>query len=229
MGGWLEVFRKSTDRRKTESERIKSKVEKEDFLLSQIDEFREKAKQLQTLLATKENKVQELQDIVEQREGKATQLQNILDEQQDEADRIIDGVRDKMEGMASKVDAKMKELNETFAERLAENAVNSSEQNEAVKKLIEEQNEKLNGTVQGLNGQFEQVKNEICEKVHTENVKCYRNIQTLFEESDEKVNRMKDELYSMSSVKVWIKVVTILAALNLVGLAVFIVYALGLI
>ena len=41
-------------------ERTHTKVEKEDFLLSQIDEFREKAKQLQDLLASKESKAQEL-------------------------------------------------------------------------------------------------------------------------------------------------------------------------
>ncbi len=39
-------------------DRIQEEVEKEDFLLSQIDEFREKAKQLQDLLASNENKVQ---------------------------------------------------------------------------------------------------------------------------------------------------------------------------
>ncbi len=45
-------------------------MEKEDFLLSQIDEFREKAKQLQDLLAAKENTVQELQSIVNEREAR---------------------------------------------------------------------------------------------------------------------------------------------------------------
>ena len=43
-------------------------MDKEDFLLKQIDEFREKAKQLQALLVTKEDKVQELQNIVDERE-----------------------------------------------------------------------------------------------------------------------------------------------------------------
>jgi len=41
-------------------ERIHSKVEKEDFLLSQIDEFREKAKQLQNLLRTGSLQLQEM-------------------------------------------------------------------------------------------------------------------------------------------------------------------------
>ena len=64
-------------------------MEKEDFLLSQIDEFREKAKQLQDLLAAKENKVQELQSIVNEREGKAEEWQHILVERQEEADKIV--------------------------------------------------------------------------------------------------------------------------------------------
>ena len=122
-------------------------MEKEDFLLSQIDEFREKAKQLQSLLATKETKVQELQEIVEEREGKAKELSDMLDEKKDAADKVVEGVRGQIDGMVGQVDskmrdligqvdAKMKELNETFAERLAENALNSTEQHEEVKKQI---------------------------------------------------------------------------------------------
>ena len=43
-------------------------LEKDDYLLKQIDEFRAKAQQLQKLLITKESKVQELQEIVDERE-----------------------------------------------------------------------------------------------------------------------------------------------------------------
>ena len=46
----------------------------------------------------------------------------------------ISGVDSKMRDLIGQVDAKMKELNETFAERLAENALNSTEQHEEVKK-----------------------------------------------------------------------------------------------
>lgn len=74
MAGLTERFaehRREIARRKTERERTRNNVEKEDFLLNQIDEFREKAKQLQSLLISKESKVQELQEIVEERgEGK---------------------------------------------------------------------------------------------------------------------------------------------------------------
>ena len=70
------------------SERTNSKVDKgmdkEDFLLKQIDEFREKAKQLQALLVTKEDKVQELQNIVDEREEKAKELQHVLNARKSE-------------------------------------------------------------------------------------------------------------------------------------------------
>ena len=46
----------------------------DDFLLKQIDEFRDKAQQLQDLINTKETKVRELQLLVDERESKATKL-----------------------------------------------------------------------------------------------------------------------------------------------------------
>lgn len=214
-------------------------VEKDDFLLSQIDEFREKAKQLQSLLATKENKVQELQEIVEEREGKAKELSDMLDERKDAADRVVAGVRSQIDSMVGQVDAKMKELNETFAERLAENALNSTEQYEEVKKLIDSQNEeirriideqngKLAETIAGVQEPFEKIKGDINDKIHTENVKCYRNIQTLFEESDKKNELIKSEMGELLAVKGYIKVVSVVSIVNLVGLAVLLLHSFGL-
>ena len=62
-------------------------MDKDDFLLAQIDEFREKAKQLQEMLITKESKAKELQTIVQEREVKADELQQILDERQEKVDQ----------------------------------------------------------------------------------------------------------------------------------------------
>ena len=59
-------------------ERMQDKLDKDDFLLSQIDEFREKAKQLQEMLSNKETKANELQSIVAEREEKAEELLNLF-------------------------------------------------------------------------------------------------------------------------------------------------------
>ena len=215
----VQKFKSFTGRRNTERERTKKNVDREDFLLSQIDEFREKAKQLQGLLATKANRVQELSDIVAEREDEAKKLSDILEERQDEADRLVSAVAEQINGLVLKVDTRLNELNETFAERLAENAVNCTEQNEEVRAMIQEQNDKLSETVDGLNGQFDMVKNEICEKVHNENVKCYRNMQTLIEESDKKLDAVKEEISQISSVKTMTKAAFIFGIFNLIGVA----------
>ena len=49
-------------------------MSREDFLLSQIDEFRERAKQLQSLLDSRETEAQELQTLVDERQEKADAL-----------------------------------------------------------------------------------------------------------------------------------------------------------
>ncbi len=205
------------DRRKTDRERKTEDVGKEDFLLNQIDEFREKARQLQELLSSKENKVQELQEIVAEREGKAKELSDMIEERQDAADRVVAGVGLQIDAMIEKVDARLNELNETFAERLAENAVSSADQNEEVRNLIREQNAKLTETGKELNGQFDRVKSEICEKIHTEDVKCYRNMQTLIEASDQKIEQLKEEMSGVSSVKTRLAIVIALSVFNLAG------------
>ena len=229
MSGMSQKLKGYIDRRKIQRERITDNVEREDFLLSQIDEFREKAKQLQNLISSKEDKVQELQEIVEEKEGQAKELSDIIEERQDAAERVVSGVGEQIEGMVNKVDAKLKELNETFAERLAENAVNSTEHNEAVRKLIDEYQDKMSEAIKGLDGQFEAVKNEICEKVHTEDVKCYRNMQTLIEESDRKIEETKDTVAELVSLKTMVKVTLVFTALNFVGLAAFLIHVLGII
>ena len=87
-----QMLKEFTGRRKTERERTKKNVDREDFLLSQIDEFREKARQLQGLLATKASRVQELSDIVAEREDKAKELSDIVEERQEAADRVAENV-----------------------------------------------------------------------------------------------------------------------------------------
>ena len=99
-GGWVveNFFKKITKRKyrpkkqESERERTRDTVQKEDFLLKQIDEFKEKARQLQGLLSSREDKVEELQEIVQEREEKAKQLQSVLEERQIEADKLVKNV-----------------------------------------------------------------------------------------------------------------------------------------
>ncbi len=72
-------------------------------MLKQIDEFRDKAQQLQDLINTKETKVRELQLLVDERESKATKLQMELDERQREADSLVGNVEEQVDKLIKKM------------------------------------------------------------------------------------------------------------------------------
>lgn len=219
-------------------ERIHSKVEKEDFLLSQIDEFREKAKQLQNLLTSKESKVQELQNLVNEREDKAQELEQILSERQEEADEIVSDFSKKVDELAERVTAKMNEIEISVSKQVAASKKLGEDQIEAGRQFIEEQtaaNKKVSdeqvaevkALLENATSQLDSIKTDLSEKVHSENVKCYRNIQDLFNEFDSKIEKMDEMEKSVGAVKGYVKVLSWFSIINFVMLVAFILYSLG--
>lgn len=241
-------------------ERTKESVEKEDFLLSQIDEFREKAKQLQVLLASKENKVQELQSIVNEREDKAQELEHILTERQGEADKIVVEFSQTVDALAKRVTTKMTEIETSISgqveevkraseEQIVSNRRLNEEQIAANKKLTEEQlatnkqfleeqaiaNKKLfEGQIAEVKelmetetAQLESIKADLSEKVHSENVKCYRNIQDLFNEFDSKIEKMDEMEKGVGYINGYVKCLSWFSILNFLVLIGFILHSLG--
>ena len=154
-------------------------VSKEDFLLSQIDEFRERAKQLQSLLDTKETEAQELQSLVDERQEKADALDQILQERQEKADGLTHEVEKQIDSIIAKVAAKMDEIEATMKDDVADG-----------KRFNEEKAKELKESLEQVQEQLTMVKNDLSEKVHSENVKCYRNVQDLFRSMEEKVDRL---------------------------------------
>lgn len=197
--------------RTVKRERTKIDVEKEDYLLNQIDEFREKAQQLQDLLLSKESKVMELQTIVDEREVKAQELENILNERQRRADGITEEVSKQIDNLIEKVSAKMEEIGTTIGADLKDG-----------QKLSEEQVAQLRETLESLTEQLDTIKGELSEKVHSENVKCYRNIADLFKSMDEKLDAVKNDnqetMQKVASIHKCTIAIIILTVLNAIGL-----------
>ena len=232
-----------------EQERTQKDVENEDLLINQIDEFREKAKQLQVLLEAKESKAAELQSLVDERAGKAQELEHILTERQEEADKIVTEFGRKVDALADKVTTKMAEIEaglsgqvadirKTSEEQTASNRKLNEEQIAANKQFLEEQaiaNKKLSEgqiaevkeLLENATSQLESIKTDLSEKVHTENVKCYRNIQDLFNEFDSKIEKMDEMEGGVDSVKGYVKLLSWFSILNFVVLIVFILYSMG--
>ncbi len=201
-------------------ERTKTDVEKEDYLLSQIDEFREKAQQLQELLLSKESKAIELQNIVDEREVKAQELEHILAERQRKADGITAEVAKQIDNLIEKVAAKMDEIGTSIGTDL-----------ENGQKLTVEQLAELRETLAAITEQLDTIKGELSEKVHSENVKCYRNIADLFKSMDEKMESMKSSnqttVEKSGAIYKCTIAIIVLTVLNMLGLAVSVLLQLG--
>ena len=206
--------------RTAKSERTYIDVEKDDYLLNQIDEFRAKAQQLQELLLSKESKVNELQTIVDEREIKAKELEHILNERQRKADGITAEVAQQIDNLIEKVSAKMEEIGTSIGTDL-----------ENGQKLSEEQMVQLRETLALLTEQLDNIKEELSNKVHSENVKCYRNIADLFKSMDDKMDTVKKEnqfiLQKADFIHKCTIAVIVLSVLNMIGIAVSVFINIG--
>ena len=131
-------------------ERTVEVVSKEDFLLNQIDEFRERAKQLQSLLDTKENEAQELQTLVDERQEKAEALGEILKERQSKADGFTAEVEKQIDAMIAKVADKMDEIESAMKEDVADG-----------KKFNEEKAKELKDSLGQIEEQLTTIKSEL--------------------------------------------------------------------
>ena len=216
-------------------------IEKEDYLLAQIDEFRAKAQQLQNLLITKESKVQELQEIVDEREIKAKELEYILDERQKKADGITEEVTRQIDSLIDKVSEKMEAIGASLGKELQDGQKINERQLEELKNtlgdlngqqleeikgalgsLSEQQAEELKNALSELNAQLEVVKSDLSDKVHSENVQCYRNLADLLKSVEsklDKANEIEKKVISVHKCTIAIIVFSVINMLGLIGLA----------
>ena len=213
-------------------------IGKEDFLLNQIDEFRAKAQQLQNLLITKETKVQELQDIVDEREIKAKELEYILDERQRKADSITEEVTKQIDNLIDKVSEKMEAIGASLGKDLKDGqsltgrqleelkdtlgALNGQQLEEiksAVGSLNAQQAEELKDALSELNTQLEVVKSDLSDKVHSENVQCYRNLADLLKSVEAKLDKANEIEKKVTSVHKCMVAIIVLSVINMIGLA----------
>ena len=221
-------------------------MEKEDYLLAQIDEFRAKAQMLQNLMITKESKVQELQEIVDEREIKAKELEHLLGERQKKADGIteevtkqidslIDKVTEKMEAIGASLGKELKDgqkINERQLEELKDTlGVLNGQQLEEIKgalgSLSEQQAEDLRNALSELNSQLEVVKSDLSDKVHSENVQCYRNLADLLKSVEAKLDKANELEKKVDEVHKCTKTIVVLSIVNIVGLLGLALYELG--
>lgn len=190
----------------------------EDMLLAQIDAFRDKAKQLQTLISAKERKVKELEAMVRAKEERNSQLQEELAKKQAEADGIAADVETQVDRMMQTLRGSVDDLEERIQQQVADNQEKAAVQTQAVKDTLEDMTSGLDA-----------IKGELSEKVHSENVLQYRNIQDLLKELDNREEAAKKSEEEISVVKKRITMVTVVSVLNVIAVVTLILATFGII
>ena len=95
------------------------------------------------------------------------------------------------------------------------------------KKKYEEKAKELKDSLGQIEEQLTTIKSELSEKVHTENVKCYRNIQDLFRSMEEKVDHLTMIEDKQRTIGVWTIVTAVLGIVNLIALTALMLINLG--
>ena len=188
----------------------------EDLLIAQIDAFREKATQLQQLIAAKEQKAAELEALVREKEAINVKLQDELSRKQEEADTLVADVETQVDRMMQVVKNNMDQL-----ELDIKGQVNDNQES------YEEHNRNLQDTLRSVSDGLDTIQNELSEKTHTESVHLYRLIQDLLKEHDNSEEQAVQALEHYGSLKKLSIVIIILLLLTMgVSVAAFI-FSLG--
>lgn len=151
----------------------------DDMLLTQIDAFKKNAIKLSGLMSQKQKEVSDLEDVVSRKEEQNKQLTESLERAKQDSAVIEDQLNSQVGKIIDSLNASIGGMKQDF--------INSKE----------ESDKNLLAKIES-NGSLDEVKTDISDIIHNENVEQYRNIQKLISE-----NNNSEEI--MSSIKRYMK------------------------
>lgn len=216
----MSIFGVRTNRSPMKEHEPQSKnTYREGVLQKQIEEVREKAVSLQGQLDEKEQRVSELENAAAQREEKEKKLDEVLNGSREAADQLIVGVTVQIQEMIEALDKQMSGLD-----------VKTERQIKQIGEASATQIDELQNTLKNLEKKLDLLKIDINDKIHSEDVKCYRNIKGLFMELEEKLSEIELGQESMKKIRksfgVW-KFFSFFAFLDFILILFYILYSMG--
>lgn len=213
----------------TEESDLKSADVFGDDLLAQIDAFRQKAEQLQELIAQKQERAEQLKNIVEVKESQVQGLEGLLAKTNAQNREMAEDLKVNVNG---KIDMLRQELNNQILTMSGEvknqiDAVTAS--------LGDIKGADLDGVtkeVKSLKTNMDDLQNAIAEKVHSESVASYRNTADLIKDiniepsEDEKKDRRRLE-GQVKGTRGSIRFLTVFSIVNFALLAVLSLFTMG--
>jgi chromosome segregation ATPase len=195
-------------------------VDQDDYLIRQIDLFKNKAAELQDKLNDREAKYQELEATVDVKEQEARELQAVVDARAQEADNVLRTTEAQMRNLTYAVEAKINDLASIIQDK-----VDNNEQ------ITADQTAKLEWEFKQLESRLDKIKADLSDKTHQENLSSYRNVSASLKEVEENLtkNLAETTLKEESVKKISMPAIGafVFSALNFVCLIAYILYDMG--
>lgn len=192
-----------------EQKNLMKPEEGDDRLFEQIDAFREKAQQLSAIIHSKQTKVASLEALVGEKEEQNRYLHDEVDRLKCQSDKLVIELDSRVDKIKEGLSADIDDLKKKFLEQA--DAANAP--------LIEK--------VDTMNSSFSNMKEEVFDKVHTENLQAYKNVQSFIQENDKSEDnrlRITTEVYKLRK---FFGFLIFLGLVDTAGIAVLILHMFG--
>ena len=181
-------------------------------LTAQVNELKQETEILRDLIRRKEAEIRDIRSAVEEREFEDMNINEMADK-----------LEAKLNELEAKVDAQAALNTDNVEEKLT---VIMEEKTQAFSKKADELADKMYAVTRDSGVDSDQIVNIISENVHSESVKCYRNIQSILEEMDDKLTAIENKKVSISGTTALV-VITMLVSMG--NLALIVLRILGMI
>jgi len=200
-----------------------------DDLLAQIDAFRQKAEQLQELIAKKQERAEQLKNIVEAKESQVQGLEGLLAKSHEQNQEMANDLKSNVYGQINQLRQDMN------SQILAMSGEVKNQIDSVTASLSSLQGADLEGVtneVKSLKSNMDELQNAITEKVHSESVASYRNTADLLKDinieptEEEKKGRQRLE-GQVKGTRGSIRFLTVFSIVNFALLAVLSLFTMG--
>lgn len=180
-------------------------------LREQLDDARERIVQL-------ENQICSMKE-------ENTKVEKDLDSKREEMDQMIAGVTSQIREMTASLEERMSRLEEKVGGQIEQLGADTKEQFQVSAQMDDQK-----ASLAAVNETAENLKNEIADKIHAENVKCYRNIKSLVTDLEVKMEQMELGEESLTKIRrsfKGMKFFAFFAFLDFIGIVFYILYIMG--
>lgn len=221
----------NVDVEKTKARVIKELGRENAELLAQVAELKQQVAVLHDLMDAKEVQAKELEIAMERKDVEnMNDINNRIENNNKQIEQTAKQLTGQLNTLSERVDAHFNQLEIKIDAQNNQGGRDSEEQMEKLAATIEE---KMNGVVEGIDEKLnaatekleaaalvsdrgnDEIINTISENVHNESVKCYRNIQTILEEIEDKLTVIENKKTSITGTTACVVITMLLCMGNL--------------